>query len=84
MKALHSDSQLKNAKSLAEDGGLSEVTFHELDINQTKSIQTFRDHLQEKHPKGIDFVINNAGLAMTGFGEMFALELWLSSYNFHI
>ena len=70
MKALHSDSQLKSAKALAEDGGLSEITFHELDINQTKSIQVFSDYLKEKHPQGIDFVINNAGIAMTGFGEI--------------
>lgn len=74
LKALHSDSQLKSAKALAEDGGLSEITFHELDINQTKSIQVFRDYLKEKHPQGVDFVINNAAIAMTGFGEIYIPE----------
>ena len=70
LKDVHSDSQLKKAKALAEDGGLSTVKYHTLDISEKKSIDDFATFLKKEHPQGIDFVINNAGIAMTGFGRL--------------
>ena len=67
VKTLNEDPQLKQAKVLSQDGGDTTISFHALDISQTKSIQEFRDFLKSKHPDGIDVVINNAGIAMQGF-----------------
>lgn len=55
------------AKVLAQDGGDTTISFHALDISETKSIQGFAAFLKKEHPDGIDFVINNAGIAMQGF-----------------
>lgn len=66
VKTLNEDQQLKAAKVLAQDGGDTTITFHALDIGQTKSIQEFRDYLSKNHPDGIDIVINNAGIVMDG------------------
>lgn len=52
---------------MSQDGGDTTIKFHALDISQTKSVQDFRDFLKAEHPDGIDFVINNAGIAMEGF-----------------
>ncbi|KAF2723050.1 NAD(P)-binding protein [Polychaeton citri CBS 116435] len=67
VQTLNEDTQLKNAKVLAQDGGDTTIRYHALDISQTESIQDFRDFLKSQHPEGIDFVINNAGIAMQGF-----------------
>jgi len=67
IKDLHADPALKRAKALKQDGGLTTVKFHPLDISQTNSIRTFADHLKREHPEGIDFAINNAGIALQGF-----------------
>lgn len=67
LKLLHNDRQLKEAKALRSDGGITDIIFHELDISQTKSIQEFTAFLKKEHPSGIDFVINNAGIALQGF-----------------
>ena len=48
---------------------LAEVKFYKLDIADTRSIKDFAEHLKRSHEEGIDFVINNAGIAMQGFGE---------------
>ncbi|KAH8627632.1 NAD(P)-binding protein [Alternaria alternata] len=64
---LEQDAQLKEAKALKADGGLSEIKFHLLDITSSSSIKTLADHLKQAHGDGIDFVINNAGIAMDGF-----------------
>lgn len=68
---LHEDEQLKKAKALASDGGLTDIKFRHLDIADQESISAFGDFLKTEHPDGIDFVINNAGAAFNGFG-MFA------------
>jgi carbonyl reductase 1 len=60
---------LKAAKALKSDGGISEIKYHALDIADSKSIQTFVHHLKQSHGEGIDFVINNAGIALDGFGK---------------
>jgi carbonyl reductase 1 len=69
VKDLEQDSQLKQAQALKADGGLSEIKFHKLDITDNTSIKSLADHLKQAHGDGIDFVINNAGIAMNGFGK---------------
>ena len=71
LQDLFKDSELSGAKALAKDGGLTDVKYHALDISQTKSIQELRDFLKEEHPDGVDIVINNAAIAMNGFGTLY-------------
>lgn len=70
VKSLHEDDQLRAAKALKSDGGLSEIKFHALDITDSKSIHTFVEDLKKSHGDGIDFVINNAGIALDGFSKL--------------
>ena len=67
LDAINNDSQLKQAKALRADGGLSDVKYLPLDIDSQDSIKAFASKLKENHPDGIDFLINNAGIAMNGF-----------------
>ncbi|KAI4626559.1 hypothetical protein J4E83_003710 [Alternaria metachromatica] len=67
VRDLEQDAALKQAKALKADGGLSEIKFHLLDITSSSSIKTLADHLKQAHGDGIDFVINNAGIALDGF-----------------
>jgi carbonyl reductase 1 len=67
LASINADSDLKKAEVLAADGGLAGVEFHQLDIADSASIKDFAAFLKERHPDGIDFVINNAGMAMDGF-----------------
>ncbi|MCJ1477745.1 hypothetical protein MMC13_006418 [Lambiella insularis] len=67
LAALHHDPQLHAAAALAQDGGLASIAYHPLDIAQTHSIRLFAEHLRSQHPQGIDVVVNNAGIALTGF-----------------
>jgi carbonyl reductase 1 len=69
LRSLEHDDQLKKAKALAADGGLTDVKYHALDITDSKSIVSFAEYLKNTHGDGVDFVINNAGIAMDGFGE---------------
>ncbi|PNS15797.1 hypothetical protein CAC42_4249 [Sphaceloma murrayae] len=69
VNAINEDPQLKKAKVLSQDGGQTTVKFKELDISNTMSIRAFAESLQKDHPDGIDFVINNAGIAMEGFNS---------------
>lgn len=69
MKELQQDAQLKQAKALKADGGLSEIKFHLFDVIDKSSVKALTDHLQKEHGDGVDFVINNAGIAMDGFGK---------------
>lgn len=69
LESLLTDSKLKEAKALKQDGGLSEINFHELDVSKSDSIQSFAAFVKKEHPDGIDFLINNAGLAMKGFNN---------------
>lgn len=61
LKSLLEDSQLKKAKALRSDGGLTDIQYHALDISDTMSIRGFADFLRKEHEEGIDFVVNNAG-----------------------
>ena len=67
VRALQNDAQLKKAKALASDGGLSSIKYHALDISQPKSITDFASFLKTEHPDGVDMIVNNAGIAMEGF-----------------
>lgn len=67
LASLSQDAQLLKAKALADHGGLSTVKYHGLDISKPKSIEEMAGFLKKEHPEGIDFVINNAGIAMDGF-----------------
>lgn len=67
---MNSDPQLKAAKVLVGDGGETTIKFKTLDISDQPSIHAFRDFLQKEHPEGIDAVVNNAGIAMDGFGQL--------------
>ena len=69
VRQLQADPAVAEAKALASHGGQTTIAFHELDISRTESIGAFVEALKEKHPEGVDFVINNAAIAMQGFGE---------------
>ena len=69
VKSLQDDPDLKKAKVLAKDGGLSTIKYHGLDISKDDSIRSVADFLKEEHPDGIDMVVNNAGIAGHGFGN---------------
>lgn len=75
VKTLEGDAQLKKAKALAQYGGLTTVKYHGVDISKTKSISDFAGFLEKEHPEGIDMVVNNAGIAMNGFGMLWAALL---------
>lgn len=68
LESIHADSQLKSAGVLRKDGGLTDIQFFKLDIDNSQSISHFVDHLAETHPNGIDFIVNNAGIAKSFFG----------------
>jgi carbonyl reductase 1 len=69
VKQLSQDAQLKAAKALKSDGGLAEIKYHQLDITDDTSVNSLAKHLKETHTDGIDFIINNAGIAMDGFSS---------------
>lgn len=69
MQDILNDADLRKAKVLKTDGGLTDVKFHPLDITKTKSIQDFSAFLKKEHPDGIDFIVNNAGIAMNGYDD---------------
>jgi carbonyl reductase 1 len=66
LKVTLSDADLKSI--LSSGAGPVDVAFHSLDITDDASVNTFVDHLRKTHSEGIDIVINNAGIAMNGFG----------------
>ncbi|EXJ87734.1 hypothetical protein A1O1_04659 [Capronia coronata CBS 617.96] len=67
LEALQADPQLERARALRSQGGLTDIKYRTLDIDSTESIREFADYLKKEHPQGIDFLINNAGIAMQGF-----------------
>jgi carbonyl reductase 1 len=66
---LLSDADLKKAHALSSEGGATDIKYYALDISKTDSIQGFSEYLKSEHPDGIDFVINNAAIALNGFGK---------------
>ncbi|KAH6695674.1 carbonyl reductase [Plectosphaerella plurivora] len=66
---IQSDDQLAAAKVLSAHGGSTDIAYHALDISDSSSVGALTKFLKEKHPEGIDFVINNAAIAMQGFDD---------------
>lgn len=69
LDTLKQDPQLKSAKALRSHGGLADIKYLPLDIDSKQSIEEFVTTLKEEHPDGIDFLINNAAIAMNGFDK---------------
>ena len=67
LESIHTDAHLKNAKALRSHGGLTDVEYLPLDIDSKQSIADFATEIKKAHPGGIDFLINNAGVALDGF-----------------
>ncbi|KAH0565109.1 hypothetical protein GP486_001493 [Trichoglossum hirsutum] len=67
LKGITSDAEVKKAKVLVADGGTVDIKHHLLDIADETSIKDFTDFLKKEYSQGINFVINNAGIAMNGF-----------------
>ncbi|KAG8528211.1 uncharacterized protein KY384_007128 [Bacidia gigantensis] len=80
-QALQNDVDLKKAKALAVDGGLSTIQFRGLDISNADSIKDLGAFLQNEHPDGIDIVVNNAGIAMNGFDANVVKETLHTNYH---
>jgi carbonyl reductase 1 len=73
LKGLLLDPQLKAAKALQKDGGLTTIVFSSLDITDENSIRDFKDLIQKEHPDGIDILVNNAGIYIDAKGKIFML-----------
>ena len=58
-------------RKLVNDSGLTNVQYHQLDIDDPKSISTFANFIRETHG-GLDVLINNAAIA-------FKVRLYFSS-----
>ncbi|EAT85102.2 hypothetical protein SNOG_07636 [Parastagonospora nodorum SN15] len=69
VQTLLHDPQLTQAAALKSHGGLADIKFHALDVTDSTSVRALADHLKSAHSGGIDFVINNAGIAMDGFAN---------------
>jgi len=74
------DTQLREAKALRSHDGLTEVEYLKLDISSKQSIEDFATHLKTEHPDGIDFLINNAAIAMQGFDDNVVRETLHTNY----
>lgn len=80
LREIRQDAQLKKAKALHEDGGLSHIEYLPLDIDSQESISSFADRLKREHPEGMDMLINNAGIAMQGFNADVVKQTLHSNY----
>lgn len=67
LDAINGDPAIKQAKALRRHGGLTDIQYLALDIDDEKSMDHFTTFLKEQHPEGIDFLINNAAVAKQGF-----------------
>ncbi len=67
LDSINSDATLKTAQALQAHGGLSDIKYLPLDIDSQDSIRAFASKIKEAHPDGIDFLVNNAGIALDGF-----------------
>ncbi|EEY16621.1 carbonyl reductase [Verticillium alfalfae VaMs.102] len=72
------EQELLKSRVLATEGGTTEIKHHQLDISDSESIETLANFLSKEHPDGIDFVINNAGIALEGFSNTLeATRAWI-------
>lgn len=74
VEELQHDKQLLSAKALQKDGGLAEIRYAALDIADKKSVENFAAFLKREHGQ-IDMLVNNAGVAIDGFGKALQLDL---------
>ncbi|KAL9122407.1 MAG: hypothetical protein Q9187_001044 [Circinaria calcarea] len=80
IKDIYDDASLKRERVLARDGGHTTVQYHQIDISDSNSIHAFGTFLKKEHSQGIDFVINNAGIAMNGFDRNVVKETLKCNY----
>lgn len=78
--ALQSDPALKQAKALSADGGLTTIQYHAFDVTNKSTIDDLSTHLKQTHPNGIDFFINNAGIALDGFNADIVKKTFETNY----
>lgn len=69
LSKIQGDADLKQAKALSTHGGAADIKYQQLDISDSSSISNLAAFLKKEHPDGVDFIINNAGIAMQGFGK---------------
>lgn len=79
LAALHADPSLASAKVLARDGGPVSLAFQPLDVGDAASIDAFAAQLRAAHGQ-IDVLVNNAGVAMDGFGAEVARGTLRTNY----
>ena len=60
---------------LRRDGGDTEIKFKELDVADEDSRAEMIDCMKRDHPQGIDALVNNAGIALDGFGARLQLSM---------
>jgi carbonyl reductase 1 len=80
LESIQGDPELEKAKALRSQGGLADVKYLQLDIAKEESIGDFAEYLKKEHPDGIDFLINNAGIALTGFDSNVVKETLHCNY----
>lgn len=80
LESIKADPQLQQAKALRAHGGLADVKYLPLDIDSTQSINEFAAYLKKEHPEGIDFLVNNAAIAMQGFDNDVVKKTLHSNY----
>lgn len=80
LNSIKADPQLQRSKSLSSEGGLTDVEYLPLDIDDPQSITTFASTIKERHPQEIDFVINNAAVALDGFDTSVVEKTLHSNY----
>lgn len=79
LEALHADPSLASARVLARDGGPVSLAFQPLDVGDAASIDAFAAQLRAAHGQ-IDVLVNNAGVAMDGFGAEVARGTLRTNY----
>lgn len=79
LEALHADPSLASAKVLARDGGPVSLAFQPLDVGDAASIDAFAAQLRAAHGR-VDVLVNNAGVAMDGFGAAVARGTLRTNY----
>jgi len=77
--SLNLDSDLISHKKLAKDGGLVEIVCKELDMASSSSISSFVDGIRSEEERGVNILINNAGIAPEGTGTCTQLTIFVLS-----
>ncbi|CAO1616863.1 unnamed protein product [Sympodiomycopsis kandeliae] len=71
--------ELSDKKILSQDGGLTTLKYHQLDIDDENSRLKLRDTLKNDH-SGFDILINNAGIALNGFDSQVVKDTLYTDY----